>query len=98
MGASGKCQGTQEEFGLTLFSLQEVMARAASSDGVVRCLAAFNGRFLIGLMHYFVVSMRRIISIITNRRRVHDACACHLYKAREPGLHGIFRRARALQK
>lgn len=33
-----------------LFSLQDVMARAASSDSVVRCLAAFNGRFLIGLV------------------------------------------------
>lgn len=53
---------------MTYFSLQEVMARAASSDGVVRCLAALNGRFLIGLMYYFAVSMREIISVITNRR------------------------------
>lgn len=43
------------------------MARTASSDGVVRCLAAFDGRFLIGLMHSFAVSMRGIIPVITNR-------------------------------
>lgn len=28
-----------------VFSYKEVMARAVDSDGVVRCLAAFNSRF-----------------------------------------------------